>query len=216
MGVTGYEVAFTFAGEEYDGVGLEYGGYASSGEGDGAYWMVELSAVLRMLDAADRTGLPAADVRRILTAAIAKFSERSGCCPECDGAFDSYEQALRHHQEALEEHRRHEASMTPESHPYVVSSSGKVHAWDCRTRPGQPVIEHPGGTLQEFVHGDRRFHLMGYGVDITGGSAQRMTAPELTAWLSQRTGVKRCKVCEPALPGAYASEASDVEATARG
>ncbi|MEU1605553.1 hypothetical protein [Micromonospora matsumotoense] len=174
--------------------------------------MVELPAILRMLQAAEHIGATAADVRRVLLRAIASFSERSGCCPSCDESIESYEQALRLYQEAVEEQRQHEASMTPESHPYVVSSSGKIHTCACRSQPGQRIIEHPGATLQEFTHGSRG-HYYEVGVD---SGARRLTTAEMATWLHRRKVVKRCKLCEPVLPGAYASEASDVESTARG
>ncbi|WP_088983209.1 hypothetical protein [Micromonospora echinospora] len=206
----GYNVSFAFAGEDFEKVVLEYGGFAPS-EGDGAYWMVELPAMLRMLQAAARTGATATDVRLMLLKMIAGISERSGCCPDCDESIDSYERALREYREAVEK-QQHEASMTPESHPYVVSSSGKIHTCTCQSKPGQRTIEHPGATLQEFTHRSRG-HFYDAGVD---SSAKRLTANELAAWLTRREVVKRCKLCEPALPGAYASEASDVESTARG
>lgn len=50
----------------------------------------------------------------------------------------------------------------------------------------------------------------------SSGASTRMTPAELTAWLARRqSSPKRCKLCEPALPGAYGSQASDVETGAR-
>ncbi|WP_431913284.1 hypothetical protein [Micromonospora carbonacea] len=46
----------------------------------------------------------------------------------------------------------------------------------------------------------------------SSGASKRMTPAEITAWLARRQSPpKRCKLCEPALPGAYGSQASDVE-----
>ena len=81
-----------------------------------------------------------------------------------------------------------------------------------RTEPPQPSIP---GTLQDYVHGGHSYDGSGYFMR-TSGSANRMTTEDLTAWLKRRKAApKRCKLCEPALPGAYGSEASDVEAAAR-
>ncbi|RSM40997.1 hypothetical protein DMB66_56545 [Actinoplanes sp. ATCC 53533] len=205
-------VSFTFAGERHQDVVLEYGGFAPP-DGEGGSWMIEVPALLRMLSAAERGEASVAEVRAMVLRAIGRFSERSGCCPDCEAAIDSYARALQEYQAAAEELSRQEAATTPDSHPYVVSSSGKIHRRDCCSDPARLTIEHPGQTLQEYVHDGRAYDGSSYYMR-TSGSAQRMTAEELTAWLGRRKAV-RCKLCEPALPGAYASEASDVETSGR-
>jgi hypothetical protein len=131
-------VSFTFAGERHQDVVLEYGGFAPP-DGEGGSWMIEVPALLRLLSAAERGEASVAEVRTMLLRAIGKFSERSGCCPDCEAAIDSYARALEEYQAAAEELSRQEAATTPDSHPYVVSSSGKIHRRDsAATRRGSP------------------------------------------------------------------------------
>lgn len=207
-----------FAGEEFD-LDFVYGMWSRRSPDptpEGSGFHVDLPSVLRMLKAAELGGFSAADVRAALLQTIAVFSERSGCCPDCDDAVESYEQALRDYELATTGQREHESQVTPESHPYIISGSGMVHAWSCRA-PTPREFAHPGQTLQEYVHGAHYdgYGPLGYRLHV-GSEPQRMTAEEMTEWLRGRRSVKRCKLCQPNLPGAFESEASDVEAGRRG
>ena len=204
-------VSMTVAEERYDNVHLIWG--QGPRDGEGGNWMVELPAVLRMLRAAERGDIDAATIHKALLGATALWSKRSGCCPDCDDAIDSYTAAITEYEAAIAAERARQAAMTPESHPFIVSGSAKVHSWNCRTHPDQRTIEHPGRTLQEYVHQGRAFDGSGYDLRVTGSST-RMTADELTEWLRNRTPT-RCKLCEPALPGSYRSETSGVETAGR-
>ncbi|GIF05084.1 hypothetical protein Asi03nite_26220 [Actinoplanes siamensis] len=65
----------------------------------------------------------------------------------------------------------------------------------------------PAGTLQEYVHQGREYYGS-LGLRSSGPST-RMSPDQLTAWLSRRQSPpKRCKLCEPALPGASAQHGS--------
>jgi hypothetical protein len=202
----------TVAGATHD-VTLLYDG-SGPDTGDGAGWMIDMPVVLSLVAACETGAISPGDLRSALQQIMAGFRERSGCCPRCDGATDSYARALCAYEEALAREEQEQAALTPESHPYTVSSSGKVHAWNCRSQPREPRVQHPGHTLQEYVHeGLEYYGTLGL---RSSGASTRMTPAELTAWLARRQSPpKRCKLCEPALPGAYGSQASDVEAGAR-
>ena len=172
----------SLAGETYS-VELLYDGAPDRPGPEGAGWMVELPAVLAMLRACDRTGATTADVHAALTRLVASCSARSGCCPECDAAGEAYAAALEEYEVTLAEQQQAEAALTPESHPFIVSSSGKVHAWNCHTNPGTPAVVHPGKTLQQFVHDGRMFNGVRYRLR-SEGSAVRMSAAELRPVLS--------------------------------
>ncbi|MGW5079566.1 hypothetical protein [Micromonospora echinospora] len=190
--------------------------YSGSGPdtGDGAGWMIDMPVVLSLVAACETGTIGPGDLRTALQQIMASFRERSGCCPRCDEATESYATALRRYEEELQREKQEQAALTPESHPYVVSSSGKVHTWNCRSQPREPRVQHPGRTLQEYVHEGHEYYGM-LGLRSSGAST-RMTPADLTAWLARRQSPpKRCKLCEPALPGAYGSQASDVETGAR-
>lgn len=202
----------TFAGDSHDRIDLLYDGSGREAQVDGKGWMIDMPTVLAMLAACERGQGSAAGMRTTLLSVLAGFSERSGCCPECDVAVDDYARALQRYEQQLEQEQRERAAMTPESHPFVLSGAGKVHAWNCSSNPGRSTVHHPGLTLQQYVHG-----LGTDDADLTAGRGTWMTAEELTVWLGRRRAApRRCKLCEPVLPGAYGSQASGVEAGARG
>ncbi|MEU7823030.1 hypothetical protein [Catellatospora sp. NPDC049133] len=200
-----------FAGVQHEAK-LEYG--VDTPDGEGAGWMVDMPTMLRLLQAAENGDVAIAAVGDALRRMMASYSQASGCCPDCDYAMDAHARALKQYEAAADQLRQAEAAMTPESHPFVVSSSGKVHSLTCRSDPGLPTLPHPGRTVQEFVHESRMFDGVGSYQRIVG-SARRVTTAELAEMLGRRSTMARCKLCQPALPGAYGSEASDVEAGAR-
>ncbi|MBF9129697.1 hypothetical protein I0C86_12120 [Plantactinospora sp. S1510] len=212
MSICQFRAEATIGDATHD-VTLLYEGFGPD-TGDGAGWMIDMPVVLSLVAACEAGTIGPDDLRTALQQMMAGFRERSGCCPRCDEATESYATAMRQYEEALEQEERQQAALTPESHPFIVSSSGKVHAWNCRSQPREPQVQHPGRTLQEYVHEGHGFYGM-LGLRSSGAST-RMTPGELTAWLARRQSPpKRCKLCEPALPGAYGSQASDVEAGAR-
>lgn len=67
--------------------------------------------------------------------------------PAATRPTDSYARALREDEEVLAREDQEQAALTSESHPYTVSSSGKVHVWNCRSQPRELRVQHPGRTL---------------------------------------------------------------------
>jgi hypothetical protein len=186
----------------------------------GDEYEVSLPAVLEMLSIAEEDELSPGAVRDALLGVIGSLCAKSGCCPDCDDAFDSYPDALQRYDAAVAGERERVDATTAESHPYVLSNSGKVHDRNCHAAVVTTRFEHPGRTLQEYVHGSPD-HEYGpgwqYGGALQAYSAGRaMTTAEMAEWVRGRRSVKRCKLCQPTLPGAFESEASDVEAGRRG
>jgi hypothetical protein len=197
-------------GIDFGEIQLTYGAFAPhAGEGGG--WMIEVPALMRILRAAERGDIGISDATELIMGAVGEFSKLSGCCIDCDGAIDDYAAALEAYEKAVAEHEERERLVTPESHPYILSGSAKLHKATCGTDPHLPEIVHPGKSLHDFVHRGRADL---YGARIsTRGHSRRMTADQVAQWLVGRAKVNRCKLCAPALPAAFSSEASDVEAS---
>lgn len=140
------------------------------------------------------------EVRDLLLALTQETSKVSGCCVDCDSAVDEYAEAVARCERAR---ARFDNSNT---YPFLVSQSA-IHEWDCYHFAGR-FPEGAGSSLSDYVHNVR-----------PGGSESdlaRLTAEEAVAWMDARTGPKgglrwrRCRSCQPALPGAWASESNDV------
>lgn len=214
---------FTFGGERFDGVTLTWGldrrpqrgrdrhpGWDWSNASwipdprereQGIGWTVDVPDVVRMLDQV-RAGRATVDqLRDTLLALTKELSKKSGCCVECDDAVDSYAEAVAYQERAR---ARFDDSTT---YPYLVSRSA-IHTWDCYHFAGR-LPDSVGSSVSDYVHNI-----------LPGGGGERdisrLTADEALAWMNARTGPKgglrwkRCRTCQPALPGAWSSEFNDV------
>lgn len=199
----------TIPGAESREFHLVHGRQTSAGEGED--WFIEMPVVLELLRSVQRGDIAASAAADVLLEIIGSFSEKSGCCPECEDCIPHYENALKEYEAAVAAERVALAAMTPQSHPFVISSSGKIHTWDCGSHPHVSDIRHPGATLQDFVHGES---FRGINWNLRGNThSVRVTADDVVARFRGRR-TSRCKLCAPALPW-FSSEASDVEATGR-
>lgn len=158
---------------------------------------VALPDVLHLLEAIAAKDLTAQDAHDQLVAFAATI-EPIGCCMNCLNNLHRYEQNWEDYRKAAAEFAAE--PRTPESHPYGITRSGGVHTWNC---PMVPPSFEPPGTLPHFTHG-------GLGYQFNG--AWPTTTDELRDWLADRapSSWRRCKHCQPALPGAFTSEAADV------
>ena len=153
-----------------------------------------------MLELVGRGASTAEQARQTLLKLTQLFSEKSGCCPDCEIAISSYAKAIVHHKEEV---RRFDDANT---YPYLVSRS-TIHSWDCYQLANQ-LPDRPGPSLQDY--GDKQRPGDG------GRELARLTPDEAESWINQRTGKRggrnwrRCKSCQPALPGAWSSESNDV------
>jgi hypothetical protein len=212
---------FTFGGEDFQDVVLTWEfdrrRYASkdgssrksrlpdpSGRDQGIGWAVAVSDVLRMLDRV-RSGHASVDeVRDMLLALTQEPSKKSGCCPDCENAIDDYASAV------AQVERARARFDDPITYPYLVTQSA-IHTWDCHHFAGQ-LPAGAGSSVSDYVHNVGRFR--------SEHGLTRLTAEEAARWISARIGPqggqrwRRCRVCQPALPGAWESEANDVPNTA--
>lgn len=140
------------------------------------------------------------EVRDTLLALTQEPSKKSGCCPDCDDAIGDYAAA------AASCERARARFDDAETYPYLVSQSA-THTWDCYHFAGR-LPEGVGSSVSDFVHNVRPG---GLDRDLT-----RLTADEALTCMTERTGPKgglrwrRCRTCQPALPGAWESESNDV------
>lgn len=166
----------------------------------GVGWSVDVPVVLGMLDQVRAGRATVDEARDMLLALTQEPSKVSGCCVACDDAGDEYAEAIARCNRAR---ARFDDART---YPYLVSQSA-IHQWDCHHFTGR-LPEGAGSSLGDYVQNVR-----------PGGSErdlERLTAEEAVAWMDARTGPKggqrwrRCRSCQPALPGAWASESNDV------
>ncbi|MGC4886620.1 hypothetical protein [Micromonospora sp. DT227] len=180
-------------------------------------WGVDVPGVLGLIEAIERTGGGIGQLREVLLGSIDKLVPH-GCCPDCEEALPSYKQALAAYAEAAERMVERQASVTPETHPFVVTRSSAIHLWNCPSSPSEDLV-HPGDTLAEWTHGKV---IDGFLVPVRSydweptNEVRRMTGEELADWIRSVRGpqgglnYRRCKRCQPALPVAYTSSAGDV------
>ena len=171
-------------------------------------WSVELPIVLWMLDQVKRGHLTPAQMRKLLVDATAP---RSGCCYACDDVRIPEDELLADLSRERQEWIEWWNSLTPQTHPYLLSGS-KIHRWDCHTvAHAQP--EPPPVYRSKHEYATRNHRPLNQEVF---GHYRRATADEAHEWLYQfrrRTYPPRCKVCAPELPGSWRGEASDVPST---
>lgn len=208
----------TFAGVTYR-VDVQWGIVRHHEDDPWSLFTMDVTTVVDVLRAVAEGKGTAAEALTAVEAGLGALIARSGCCPHCESQIDKYAQALARYAADMKADQERAVGMTGETHPFSVTVSGAIHMFDCRHR-GDVSIPHPGRTLQEYVHGvpdaDWPLHEPG---QYRGREpyARRMTPEELVPWLRSRLGPKggelfrRCKVCQPALPVAYMSEACDVE-----
>ena len=221
---------FTFGGEEFEHVVLTWGLHrrrdrrqdAEVREQDwdwtreswvpdpaererGVGWTVDVPDVLRMLDQVRAGRATVDEARDMLLALTQESSKVSGCCVDCDNAADQYAEAVARCERARARFD------DPSTYPYLVSQSA-IHDWDCYHFTGR-LPQGVGASLSDYVH-----NVLPGGPD---SDLARLTADEAVAWMDARTGPKgglrwrRCRSCQPALPGAWASESNDVPLGAR-
>ncbi|MFY1595569.1 hypothetical protein [Micromonospora sp. WMMD737] len=181
-------------------------------------WAVEVPKLLAMVDAIESTGGDFDTLREVLLGTITELLP-NGCCPTCEEYASVHQDALAAYEEAAAQMAARAATMTDETHPFVVTRSAAIHLWKCPAAPREELI-HPGATLKEFIHGKvvdgRRdpFQRPPWEYEPTNG-VRRMTGDELAEWIRSVRGPKggdnyrRCNRCQPALPVAYTSAASD-------
>ncbi len=162
-------------------------------------WSVELPVVLWLLDAVCRGDLTAENVRGYL---IECSSPPGGCCWSCEAIRDTEEVVVAQCARARDEWFATWNAPTPESHPYAATGSS-LHAWDCRTLP-EPVPPPIITSKHAYVR---------YRYDYEHGDGRRDPYRRLTIDEAKRWTARRCKICAPALPGAWRDETSDVRST---
>lgn len=222
-----FQFSFTFGGEKYEGVVLTWGldgrrrrrGPAQSAHNDddwaaslqegwapdprdrdqGVGWTIDVHDMHRMLAAVQDGRATIDDLRDTLRALTNKPSERSGCCVECDNSIE-------HHAADVQRWERARARFDdPAVYPFLVTQK-TIHAWDCYRFTGH-LPDHPGNSVRAYVHQRDPY---------SSAVLARLSPEEATAWMDARTGPKgglnwrRCRVCQPALPGAWDSESNDV------
>lgn len=173
--------------------------------------------VLALVDAIERTGGNFGQLREALLGSIATLVPH-GCCPDCEDELPSYEQALAAYEEAAAQLAEREASISAETHPFVVTRNSAIHLWNCPSAPREE-LSHPGDTLTEWTHGKLvdgvRVPVRRYDWAPTN-EVRRMTGEELADWIRSVRGpqgglnYRRCNRCQPALPVAYTSAAAGV------
>lgn len=155
--------------------------------------------VHRTLAAAQDGRATVGDLQDQLRALTNKPSERSGCCVECDDSIEDHAAAVRHHERARARFD------DPSAYPFLVTQK-TIHAWDCYRFTGQ-LPDHPGSSVGDYVHKRDPY---------SSAVLARLSPEEARAWMEARTGPKgglswrRCRSCQPALPGAWDSESNDV------
>lgn len=150
-------------------------------------WLVEVPAVLWMLERLAAGGLTPAVARANL---LGMTAWRSECCYGCDELPQDW---LHRQLAARQEWEGSHDAVTSETHPYLVNGAGTVvHRWDCVT----VVVEPP------LVVTDRHTYAMiGCGpVTSRHRGPRRVTAPEVRAWVERGRVPALCGVCGPVLP----------------
>ncbi|TQM78162.1 hypothetical protein FHX81_0416 [Saccharothrix saharensis] len=175
-------------------------------------WLIEAEATQWLLDRVADGEIDAAQARDWMRTAT---SWTSGCCAYCDWAVDSHAEARQLMDDLISRWRHEQDAMTPDSHPYLLNKS-LIHAWDCPTVSTANPVNHLT-TLHAYA-----IELDGCGsIDRllerhweSWTKTRRMTAADIAARLERRNPNARdprCKRCSPPLPGAYLSQASDVQ-----
>lgn len=180
-------------------------------------WGVDVPGVLALVDAIERTGGDIGQLREALLGSIAELVPH-GCCPDCESALPTYEKALAAYEEAAALMAERQAAVSAQTHPFVVTRNSAIHLWNCPSAPKED-LNHPGDTLAEWTHGKEVdgvvVPLRCYDWEPTN-EVRRMTGEELAEWIRSVRGpqgglnYRRCNRCQPALPVAYTSSASDV------
>jgi hypothetical protein len=175
-------------------------------------WLIDIEAVQWLFNRVSASELDFAEAQEWMRSVT---GWESGCCTHCDSAAASHAEAMQRMDQLIGRWNREQEAVTPESHPYLLNKS-LIHAWDCSIMsPARPVNQLT--TLHEYA-----IELDGWeSLDTilerrweSWTTTRRVTAAEIATRLERRnpnTRDPRCKRCSPPLPGAYLSEASDVQ-----
>lgn len=110
-----FRAGVTVAGATHDVILLYDGSGPDTGDGGG--WMIDMPTVLSLVAACETATINPGGLRGALQQMMATFRERSGCCPRCDEATDSYARTLSEYEEAgareKQKRRRSPQSRTP-------------------------------------------------------------------------------------------------------
>ncbi|UOX90415.1 hypothetical protein MUY14_07260 [Amycolatopsis sp. FBCC-B4732] len=179
---------------------------------DDVRWLIDTEAMQWLFDRVAAGEIDSAQAQEWMRSVT---GWESGCCTYCDSAAPSHAEAVRRMDELIARWNREQETVTPESHPYLLNKS-RIHAWNCSiVNPIKP--DNRLTTLHEYAielddWGSIDAMLKRYWENWM--TTRRITAANLAARLERRNPNARdprCKRCSPPLPGAYLSEASDVQ-----
>jgi hypothetical protein len=172
-------------------IAVSYQPYRSSHvlvEPDRQGWMIEVPAVLWMLDQLTDGALSVAAARSTL---LGMTAWRSGCCYWCDELPPDW---LHRQLAARQEWERSQRAKTAHTHPYIVNGATikVLHRWDCATVTVEPPMvitdRHQYATIAPALGKPRH------------RGPWRVSTPEVQAWVEHGRVPARCQVCEPVLP----------------
>jgi len=190
---------------------------------EGYKFSIELPAVLDLLDAVDKGGMKAAEVRQLLMGAVDVLYEDAGCymyestkdqlawcvrdggCPKCDRDRTRF---ARYLETMAERWRRWEL---PEHYPFAAGNAKGLHVVECGVVRSHMPEELPGHKpddvepLRAFAHAQDDYGLPHQepGPYLGHLPFHPMSAEEARAWMAENTGPKggrryrRCQHCAP-------------------